>query len=172
MNLENAIREVQTVYLSLTGQPIQPTTSELPPEVDPKEHVERRYRELRAMLETGGAAGGASAAWTPAADVVELVGEVRVDVDLPGVPRESAQVTLVGGWLVVRGERPMASSSAGAMRVRERQSGPFVKVVALPASVSRDGVEATLRDGVLSITLPLDPRRDAEAEVRVPVNGG
>jgi HSP20 family protein len=37
---------------------------------------------------------------------------------------------------------------------RERPSGSFVRVVQLPAEVDADRVEAELRNGVLTLTLP------------------
>jgi HSP20 family protein len=172
LNIEQAIKEVSGIYQSLTGKPIQPGQSELPPEVDPRVHVEARYRMLKGLLEVNGhtASGPASGpAFAPPADVLETEREVRVEIDLPGVSRDECTVSVSGDMIVIRGERPNGRGQAGMIRYKERPTGSFLKTVALPLRARREGIEATLRDGVLSIVIPADGTSTDKAEMPIDV---
>lgn len=172
LNVEQVIREVSGVYQSLTGRPIGPARSELPPEVDPVGHVENRYREFKGLVDSVGRPGGAQApspAWVPPMDVIELDREVRCEIDLPGVPRDRVTVSVAGDYLVIRGDRPSQRAPGGAERHLERRVGPFQKMVALPPRAKRDGIEATCKDGVLTVVIPTEGSTTDMQEVSVDV---
>jgi HSP20 family protein len=177
LNVDQVIREVSGVYQSLTGRPIQPGRSEMPPEVDPLGHLEGRYRQFKGLIDgQGNQALGAMPQmtsmqpWTPAIDVIELEREVHYEMDLPGMAREQITVSLAGDYLVVRGERPATRVAVGGtVRHQGRRTGPFQALVALPPRARREGVEAALRDGVLSVTIPTDGSGNDVSEVPVDV---
>jgi HSP20 family molecular chaperone IbpA len=184
LNVEQAIAEVASVYQSLTGRPIEAGRYELPPEVDPLGHAETNYRQFKSLLEKSTRAGveahtqsgvhsqgrGPLAQHTaPAADVVELEREVRVHVDLPGVGREHVSVALAGDALTIRADRPAPRAQGGAYRLEERRKGGMLRTIALPPRARRDGIEATLRDGVLTISIPTDGTAADGAEIPVDV---
>jgi HSP20 family protein len=164
LNVEQAIAEVASVYQSLTGRPIQPGRYETPPEVDPAVQAENNYRQFKSLLERRAQTvapptspvGMAGPSFVPAVDVVEAEREVRLMMDLPGVPRDHLSVTVTGEAICVRGERPAGALQTGLVRHRERRVGAFQRLVALPPRARREGIEATLRDGVLSIVIPTD----------------
>jgi HSP20 family protein len=101
--------------------------------------------------------------------VVELDREVRFEVELPGVPRDRVLVTVSGDYLVVRGERPYTRPQNVPIRHQERSFGSFQRAIALPPRARRDGIEATLRDGVLVIAVPTDGTGQDGAEVPVAI---
>jgi HSP20 family molecular chaperone IbpA len=177
LNVEHAIAEVASVYQSLTGKPIEPGRYEPPPEVDPLGQAESNYRRFKGMLERqaptaqppNAPAPAAATAFAPAADVVELEREVRVHIDLPGVPRDHVSVAVAGDVLVIRGERPMGRPQTSVVRHGERRGGPFQRVIALPPRGRREGIEATLREGVLTISIPTDGGAAEAAEMPVDV---
>jgi HSP20 family molecular chaperone IbpA len=159
LDVEQAIREVGAVYQVLTGHPIEAGRSDLPPESDPRAHIEGRYRQFKTILESpprAAAAAPLAPLWTPRLEVVELEHEVRFALELPAVPRDQVSVALVSGYLLVRGSREGAPAPGAAVRYSERAAGPFQRLIALPERARRDGVHASLRDGVLSITVPTD----------------
>jgi HSP20 family protein len=157
LNVEQAIREVGAVYQALTGRAIERSVSELPPEVDPFLHLESRYQQFKAMLDVSGANVGRGSVipWSPAMEISESDREVRCELDLPAVSRTQVSVSIMGDYLVVRGERVMAMTS-NSIRHSERHMGPFQKVIALPPKARRSAIEAILRDGILVITVPTD----------------
>jgi HSP20 family protein len=165
LDIEQAIREVGTVYQALTGRAIEAGRSDLPPEIDARSHIEDRYRQFKSMIESpavgpSGAGPSASApfapAWAPPLEVVEHEAEVRYQIELPAVSRDQIGVSVVGAFLVVRGRRDGVPNPGAAVRYSERPTGPFQRVIALPAGARRDGIQASLRDGVLAVTVPTD----------------
>ncbi len=71
--------------------------------------------------------------------------------ELPGLPLEALELTLTDKNLIIKGERP---TEQGKYFRQERPAGFFQRVVALNMPVDRDGVKATLKDGVLTVVLP------------------
>jgi HSP20 family protein len=74
---------------------------------------------------------------------------VRVEIDAPGVTGEDIDVSVHENLLTVRGERK-ARREGGC---DSRTYGRFEQRLTLPAPVDAAGVEATLADGVLTVTL-------------------
>jgi HSP20 family protein len=163
LDIEQAIREVGIVYQTLTGRQIEAGRSDLPPETDggARAHVEDRYRQFKTMMGAE-AASAAPPAWLPAIAVIEQEKEVRYEIDLPAVNRENVGVSVVGGFLVVRGQRDGAPA-----RYAERPAGTFQRVIALPPQARHDGVKASLRDGVLAVTVPTDGPGGAPVAVEI-----
>ena len=81
-------------------------------------------------------------------------------IELPGVPKESVEISIEGRTLRVSGERKAPELGEGeSWHRRERWQGKFEKAYTLPFSVEQDKVKAEFRDGLLKMTLP-----KAEAE--------
>jgi HSP20 family protein len=79
---------------------------------------------------------------------------ILVRAELPGVQAKDLEITLQGTNLVLRGERkiPVEEKQVNYHR-RERESGFFRRVVVLPSAVQGDKVEATCKDGILTIKM-------------------
>ena len=115
-----------------------------------------RLREAaeRALLPASSVSVGAPAAFEPPVNVWEAEGEVTVEAELPGARSKDIDLRLEGENLVVAGELPPEKTAAPGTYLRvERPRGRFYRVVALPAEVSGE-TTATLRGGVLRVTLP------------------
>jgi HSP20 family protein len=100
----------------------------------------------------------------PQLDLTESDDDVTVRVELPGVDPNDVRIEVTGNLLTVSGEKSETSEQKrGAYHWTERQFGGFSRSVQLPAKVNPDKVEATSKDGVLTITLAKDsqakPRR-------------
>ena len=95
----------------------------------------------------------------------ESEGELSVDVyytdsavvvrsPMAGVSPEDVHIALHNDLLTIRGERREEERVlADRYAVRECHWGAFSRSVVLPVSVSSDGAEATLKNGVLKIVL-------------------
>jgi HSP20 family protein len=77
-----------------------------------------------------------------------------VRAELPGVQATDLEITLQDNNLILRGERkiPEEDKQVNYHR-RERESGFFRRIVALPAQAAGDKVEATCKDGILTIKM-------------------
>lgn len=91
--------------------------------------------------------------WVPLADVSETDDSYVVKVDLPGVQRDQINVQLQDRELSITGEIP-ESPNGGRTHRRTRRTGQFALHTLLPGDVNADNVNATLADGVLTVTVP------------------
>lgn len=86
---------------------------------------------------------------------------VHVEAELPGISAEQLNVSIVGSELTISGERRLGPSEPRdqegnrvTWQRRERAQGRFSRTITLPWQVDADRVQAQLRDGVLTVTLP------------------
>ena len=99
----------------------------------------------------------ATATWVPAVDIHEYTDRFELYVDVPGVDPNSVELTLEDGILTLAGERvPRSSTGDGEPQYRrtERSQGQFYRRFVLPDTVDSDKVNATGKDGVLTVTIP------------------
>src|SRR3954447_15575742 len=80
---------------------------------------------------------------------------ISIEAELPGVGEKDLDITVHNGMLFIRGERN--PEEGRRYLYNGRSYGRFERVITLPEAVNTDGVQATLKDGVLCITLPKSP---------------
>lgn len=93
--------------------------------------------------------------WAPALDLFEDNDNLLAQLELPGVAKQDVTVSVHDGVLSVSGERKQESESKdeGCFR-RERFHGRFHRAVTLPKPVKVDAIKASLKDGILTISMP------------------
>jgi HSP20 family protein len=94
----------------------------------------------------------------PSVDILDTPNEVLLVADVPGVDEAHLDVTLDKNVLTIHGtvEQP---SFEGHTPVRtEYAVGDFERVFTLSEDVSREGIDATVKDGVLQLRLPKTAR--------------
>jgi HSP20 family protein len=98
----------------------------------------------------------------PACSISEDSGTVIVRLEMPGVAKEGLEARIEGNELAVSGKRRDYPPS-GRYLLRERRSTSYRKVFTLDDSIDHERVEASLVDGVLTLTLQVKeaakPRR-------------
>ena len=94
--------------------------------------------------------------WAPSVDIEEEDDKYLIKADLPGVDKKDIEVKMENGVLSIRGEkRTEKETGKGTKRHRtERFYGTFARSFTLPDAVKADQVDATYKDGVLSLTIP------------------
>lgn len=90
----------------------------------------------------------------PALNVWEEADALKVEAELPGVQNEQIEVSVAGGEMSLKVARPDVEQADVTYHRRERPVGTFTRVLRLPFEVDAEKVQADLRDGVLTITLP------------------
>ena len=111
-----------------------------------------------------------SRTWTPAVDIYETADhQVVVKVELPGVSKDEVKIVMQENMLTIRGEKKQEMESKGSnYRKVERSYGSFQRSFTLPSTVKGEKIEASFKDGVLSISLPkAEEARRKEIEVKV-----
>ena len=76
------------------------------------------------------------------------------EADVPGLKMDELTVSVMGNELTVEGERKANERDGVTYHRCERSVGSFGRVIHLAVDVEAEKVEATLCDGVLTITLP------------------
>jgi len=74
--------------------------------------------------------------------------------DVPGLSETDFEISVAGNSVTLRGERKLEAPEAYSVHRRERRAVRFAKSFELPARVDADKVTATLKHGVLTLTLP------------------
>jgi len=89
----------------------------------------------------------------PATDIFEKGDVVTVVIDMPGVTPDSVDISVENRSLTVRGTIN-APAPEGYRRIyAEYAPGTFERSFSLPDTMDADAIEATHRDGVLTLTL-------------------
>jgi HSP20 family protein len=102
-------------------------------------------------LDSGGVPGATP---YPPMNVWEDAGAVTAVVEIPGLSLEDIEVLMVGRELTVKGERKETSGQDTAYHRRERPIGVFSRTLRLPVDVDAGKVQASLKDGILTIAMP------------------
>ena len=106
-------------------------------------------------------------AFNPSVDVTESDQEIKVSAELPGLAEQDIEVSLSNDVLTLRGEKKVEKEDKGENYYRmERSYGSFHRSISLPTEVKADQVEATFKNGVLTVTLP----KAATAQNRKKIN--
>jgi HSP20 family protein len=103
----------------------------------------------------------ATAMWVPLVDIHEYTDRFELYVDLPGVDPATVELTLDGGVLTLSGDRAQTARKSGeeAQGLRlERGHGQFHRRFVLPDTVDSEKVNATGSHGVLTVTIPKQPK--------------
>lgn len=110
----------------------------------------------------GPSARSLTASGFPRVNLFDDGASLVVTADVPGLSDKDIQVTLHGGGLAIAGERRVVPPEGYAAHRQERTSVKFSRVVALPCKVDPERTTATVKDGVLTVTLA----KSAEAQPR------
>jgi HSP20 family protein len=94
---------------------------------------------------------------TPAMNVWEDDKAYFIEAELPGYHMDDLDVTVLGDAVTIKGKRPQNDAENATYLRRERVAGEFERTWTLPGEVLTDKVEASLKDGVLLVTLPKSP---------------
>ncbi len=90
----------------------------------------------------------------PLVDMYASEKELVIIIDLPDVRKETLSVTAGNTMLEIKGEARTYLLEDKKKVASERYTGPFKRVLSLPAHVEKEKVSASLKDGVLTVLLP------------------
>ena len=104
----------------------------------------------------------------PSVEVSETDKDVKVTAELPGLEEKDVEVLLADGALTIRGEKKSETEDKDR-HYSERYYGRFERRVALPAEVDEDKVQASFKNGVLTVTMPKSAKAQERVK-RIPLN--
>lgn len=130
---------------------------------DELERLHERLAESRAFHQFW------ERAWCPAIELLETADTIIIRAEVPGIPPEDIDISVRGDTVLLRGEKRADPREKGTVSHRsELDYGPFERSIKLPAAVKVDAIEASAKDGVLSLVLP---KHEDEKARKIKVGG-
>ncbi|WP_251329656.1 Hsp20/alpha crystallin family protein [Haloplanus pelagicus] len=112
------------------------------------------FERMNRSLGTGSRSGGSG---DFAVDIAHYDDEIVVTADVPGFEREALDVSIDDDRLTIHAESELEESSEDdAYLRRERHHRSMHRTIQLPAGGHHDGTSATYRNGVLTVTIPVE----------------
>lgn len=106
---------------------------------------------------------------TPAVDIVENSRGVTLRADLPGVPRENLDVKVHDNTLTLEADTHIDTPADLRVRHAEARATRYARTFVLSPDLDTSRIDANLRDGVLTLTIP---RREETRPRRIDVTAG
>ncbi len=104
----------------------------------------------------------------PAFNLYETAREYVLVAPLPGVKPEDLEVTVIGSTVTLKGERKRSAAPDEAYRRQERRHGKWSRSLHAPERADLSRIEASLQDGLLTLTIPKLPEtQPRQVPVRV-----
>lgn len=104
-----------------------------------------------------------------AAELRDNGNEIVISVDLPGVSKKDVDLSISGENVFIKATRAASAPQGYTAHRRERSSYTFEHSFKLPVPVETQKAEASLQDGVLTVTLPKSPNAQPR---QIPVKTG
>lgn len=92
--------------------------------------------------------------FVPLVDILETDDALLLVSDLPGVEESGVDVTVEKNILTIKGTIKEEAPTGFELIHEEYGIGDYERSFTLPNEIERDGIQATIRDGVLKLTLP------------------
>mgnify|MGYP006279013747 CR=1 FL=1 len=117
--------------------------------------MERMQREMNRLFSDYSRSTYRAAPSYPALNLWADEDSVIVRAELPGVNPDDLDVSVDNGDLTLSGSRTRDELPEGATYHRqERNYGRFTRTIHLPYKIEAEEVDATMHNGVLTLTLP------------------
>lgn len=96
---------------------------------------------------------GETASW-PKINLYDTGTNLVLKADVPGLSEKDIQLTLNQDQLSINGERKIETQEGYSVHRQERSGLKFTRSLTLPCKVNPELTQATIKDGILTITLP------------------
>lgn len=110
--------------------------------------------EKREISPDGAERTRARKAFVPRADIYETYDELVVLADMPGVDENSVEITLEKNVLTISADVDLVQPENYSLVYAEYEEGDYERSFTLPKEIDLNKIEATVKDGVLSLHLP------------------
>lgn len=108
--------------------------------------------------------------FTPRLDMEDREDSIVLSAELPGMTDKDVQVELNKDYLTIKGEKKSEREEAKENSYySERSFGSFERTIRLTSEINRDKIEASVKHGVLKVTLPKSAEAKKEVK-KIPVH--
>ena len=108
--------------------------------------------------------------YVPAVNIMEGNSEFSIEVAAPGIEKEDFRISVENGMLTISAEKKEETQDENKRFTRKEFSyQSFKRTFSLPEHVETDKIEATHKNGVLTLVLPKkeEARKKALKEIKV-----
>jgi HSP20 family molecular chaperone IbpA len=124
--------------------------------------IEKKEAQLREGVERT----RAKRVYVPAVDIIERKEDIVLIADMPGVDDKSLDITLEKNTLTIDGRVDGNIPEGHRLRMSEYGTGDYHRVFTLSDEINKEKIEATVKSGVLRLTLP---KAEAVKTRKIPV---
>ena len=111
---------------------------------------------------------GSTPNWSPQIESFERDGKLVFQADLPGMTKDDVSIDIEDDKIVIRGERRNQNEERkGGYYHTERRYGSFYRAFPIPRGVNAEEADASFRDGILEITMPLPERKETGRRLEI-----
>ena len=97
-------------------------------------------------------------AFVPRTDIYESKYHLLLLADMPGVDQDAVDITLERNILTINGKVNSPAIEGYELSYSEFSVGDFRRVFTLSNEIDRDGIQASMKNGVLMLVLPKSER--------------
>ncbi|MCG8393549.1 MAG: Hsp20/alpha crystallin family protein [Pseudomonadales bacterium] len=140
--------------------PVQQSTPSAGQALDPFAHAwaswQRQFDQmLQHSFRTLAGLPGRTDGFRPSLDLADEGDHYRISLETPGMAADDLAIRVDGDRLIVEGEKQQVQPAGETAYYRvERYYGAFRRILALPADADAEHIDASLRDGVLTLNIP------------------
>ena len=105
--------------------------------------------------------------FVPAVDIIETDKDIQVFADMPGVNKDSIDITLEKDVLTIQGNAESFSPQGYDLAYVEYEYGDYQRSFTLTENIDQEKIEAKYSDGVLELRLPkMEPVKPIKISIK------
>ena len=107
--------------------------------------------------------------WSPRVDIAESKDAFIITAELAGMNKDDVKITMKDDILTIRGEKKSEKKCKDDnVHLCERRWGRFVRTFRMPTAVNSKKIDASFKDGILTLTLPkAEEAKPKEIEIKM-----
>lgn len=122
--------------------------------------------DIPAKAERAAESARGTRIYRPLTDIAEAPDGVTMTLEMPGVAADDVEIALEKRVLTIKGRARLTNAEAFELAYAEYGEGDYQRVFTLSEDLDGARIAATMRDGVLTLTLP---RAEAARPQRIKV---
>lgn len=115
---------------------------------------ELQTQETNACATTGNEKKEERPVFLPRVDIWEANDTLHITAEMPGVDEKNTEITVEKDVLTLKGHVVPQTPEGLSLHYREYMVGDYERSFTLGQEIDRDRIEASIKNGVLHITLP------------------
>lgn len=103
--------------------------------------------------------GRERAKWSPGLSFTEQDSKYVIEMDAPGMAKDDISISVEDGALIISGKKSHQREKSNGEKsyIVESYTGEFARSVRIPVNADDAGIAASMKNGVLIVTLPKSP---------------